>query len=170
MGEYGINPITNALVTHQVKSYVGEIKDNAFNKVQNEYNNLEETATKYLSPGEISQALNTNIKTTVDNKINDVKEGIKQKVSSYFPTPLEQFENVVQTKNLNKYNPLAKLLGTNNAKTEENKTINTPNFDTPYGNETILNGRPVKIMKIEGEENIHICPDSISDFCKILFA
>ena len=113
--------------------------------------------------------MNTYIKTTMDNKINDVKKGIKQKVSSYFPTPLNNLKNLVQTKNLNKYNPLAKLLETNNAKEEENKSIYT-NYDTPYGNETILNVRPVKIMKIEGEENIHICPDSISDFGKILFA
>ena len=171
MGEYGItNPVTNAILSHQIKSYAGQINDNIINNAQDEYNNLELTATKYLSADEVSKALNTNIQNTVDNKINDVKEDIKQKVSSYFPTPLEQIENIVQTKYLNKYNVLGNLLGTNNIKTEENKILNTPNYDTPFGNETILNGRPVKIINIEGEENIHICPSSISDFCKILFA
>lgn len=162
---YGItNPITNALVSHQINSYIGQINDNINNNIQNQYNNLEVTATKYLSPEELSNALNNNIKKTVGNKINDVKEGIKQKLS-YFPTPFEHIENIIQTKYLNKYN-----LGINNIKTEENKALNTPNYDTPNANETILNGRPVKIIEIEGEENIHICPDPISNFCKILFA
>ena len=159
------NPIKNSLATQPITSYVGQINDNVINTIQNEYNNLDIASTKYLSAEEVSKALSTNITTNVDNKINDVKDNIKQK-SNYLPTPLEHLENVIHTKYVNKFN----LQGTNNAKTEDNNAFNTPNYDTPYGNETILNGRPVKIIKIEDEENIQICPDSLSSFFKILFA
>jgi hypothetical protein len=159
------NPIKNSLATQPITSYVGQINDNVINTIQNEYNNLDIASTKYLSAEEVSKALSTNIITNVDNKINDVKDNIKQK-SNYLPTPLEHLENVIHTKYVNKYN----LQGINNAKTENNNAFNTPNYDTPYGNETILNGRPVKIIKIEDEENIQICPDSLSSFFKILFA
>ena len=166
IGSYSIaNPIST-LVTQPVTSYIGQkIDENVMNTFQNEYNNLDLTATKYLSADALTNALSTGVEKTVDNKINDVKETIKQK-TSFFPTPLEHLENVIHTKYADKLN----FLGLNNSKTEEKKTVNTLGYTTPYENETILDGRPVKIIKIEDEENIQICPDSISSFCKILFA
>lgn len=166
IGSYSITNPIGALVTQPITSYVGQkINENVIDTFQNEYNNLEVTATKYLSPDAVTNALSTGVKSTVGNKINNVKESIKQK-TSFFPTPLEHLENVINTKYADKLN----FLGINNAKTEEKNTVTTPGYTTPYENETILNGRPVKIIKIEDEENIQFCPDSISSFCKILFA
>ena len=166
IGSYSITNPIGALATQSITSYVGQkINENVIDTFQNEYNNLEVTATKYLSPDAVTNALSTGVKSTVGNKINDVKESIKQK-TSFFPTPLEHLENVIHTKYADKLN----FLGINNAKTEEKNTVTTPGYTTPYENETILNGRPVKIIKIEDEENIQFCPDSISSFCKILFA
>ena len=166
IGTFGITNPINSSVTQPITSYVGQINDNVINAVQDEYNNLDIVKTQYLSAEEVSKALDTNIKNTVDNKINDVKEDIKQK-ANYLPTPLEHLENVIHTKYANKYNF---LLGINDDKKEEKNTFNTPNYSTPYENETIINGRPVKIIEIEGEENTQFCPDSLSSFCKILFS
>ena len=164
IGSYSIaNPIS-PLAAQPIKSYIGrKIDENVVNTFQNEYNNLDITATKYLSADALTNALSTGVETTVNNKINDVKETIKQK-TSFFPTPLEHLENVIHAKYADKLN----FLGINNAKTEEKNIVNTP-YTTPNENETILNVYPEKIIKIEDEENIQFCPDSVSSFFKILF-
>lgn len=148
--------------------------------VENEFDKIKISKTKYLSNEELSYINNNN--NNVENNNNEINklESIQniqplnqvEENENIFTTNYIENENVVTNDNNKLVNPsildneFVKLSKTMYVKEDDNsENKNEKNIK----NKRILNEHYVKILKIEDEEDGHCCPDFVSKFLKKIF-
>lgn len=172
-------------------------------QVENKFNSLKISKTKYLSEEELSDIIKSNNKSNenvenVENKTNVNKE--ENKISNIYPSDqLGQNENVFSTNyidnnnnniqstniepggvdgsnmhiNILGNNEFVKLSKTQYVQDDNNENVNLNNNeviqDTLKPKEIYIKTNTVKVLKIEDEETISICPDFITKFFRKIF-
>lgn len=161
------------------------ITENEVKQVQNQLKSLKVSKTKYLSEEEVNNFIN-NDEIAENNLNNNNKEETNQ--FTYIQNPIDEKDNIYRTNFID-----TNIEETNFANNEE-KNIITSNIlgndelikvsEMKYvQNDTNLNNQednqvPIqekkynnntKVLKIEDEENVHFCPDYISNFLKKIF-
>jgi len=167
-------------------------------QVENEFNSLKISKTKYLTEEELSEEIKNHNKNNGNNgnKINDNKEGNLIK-NDYFPEKLQKndnaFSNVNNSNNIQATNiEIGRDIDGNNAHTNilgndefikmsKTQYVQDDNFETRNLNNNEVTQEPfktkemytkpntVRVLKIEDEEQISICPDFISQFLRKIF-
>ena len=161
--------------------------------VENTFNSLKISKTKYLTDEELSDALKINNE-NVENKINDNKDE-KQIQNAYPSDRLGQNENAfstnyennnIQTTNIEtvgvdgnnaRTNTLGKYQFMGLSKTQniqdDNENANLNNNEVmqePFKTKEIYSKpNTVRVLKIEDEEQVSICPDFISQLLRKIF-
>ena len=150
------------------------INENELKTVEDQFKFLKFSKTKYLSEEEITNLVYNN-----DNDGNNLKD--IEENNTFIQNPnaqndniyrisetnfVKNEENIIDSNFLGK-DEIIKISKTQNIKEEINKINNEGDIQEPT--QERKKDIPVKVIKIEDEENIHLCPDFISKFLKKLF-
>lgn len=160
------------------------ITENEVKQVENQLKSLKVSKTKYLSEEEVNNLINND--EIAENNLNNNKEDTNQ--FTYVQNPIDENDNIYRTNFIDTNIP-----ETNFANNEENNNITSNMLGNDESikvsemkyvqNDTNLNSQgdnqvPIqekkynnnaKVLKIEDEENVHFCPDYISNFLKKIF-
>ena len=173
----------------ETQNFVEEKKDvliteNEVKQVENQLKSLKVSKTKYLSEEEVNNLINND--EIAKNNLSNNKEDINQFTN--IQNPIDEKDNIYKTNFID-----TNIAETNFANYEENNNI-TSNI---LGNDESIKASEMKyvqndlnlnnqgdikvpiqekkynnntnVLKIEDEQNIHFCPDYISNFLKKLF-
>ena len=161
------------------------ITENEVKQVQNQLKSLKVSKTKYLSEEEVNNFIN-NDEIAENNLNNNNKEETNQ--FTYIQNPIDEKDNIYRTNfidtnieetnfanNEEKNNITSNILGNDELiKVSEMKYVqNDTNLNNQEDNQVPIQEKKynnnTKVLKIEDEENVHFCPDYISNFLKKIF-
>lgn len=161
------------------------ITENEVKQVQNQLKSLKVSKTKYLSEEEVNNLIN-NDEIAENNLNNNNKEETNQ--FTYIQNPIDEKDNIYRTNfidtnieetnfanNEEKNNITSNILGNDESiKVSEMKYVqNDTNLNNQEDNQVPIQEKKynnnAKVLKIEDEENVHFCPDYISNFLKKIF-
>ena len=161
------------------------ITENEVKQVQNQLKSLKVSKTKYLSEEEVNNFIN-NDEIAENNLNNNNKEETNQ--FTYIQNPIDEKDNIYRTNfidtnieetnfanNEEKNNITSNILGNDESiKVSEMKYVqNDTNLNNQEDNQVPIQEKKynnnTKVLKIEDEENVHFCPDYISNFLKKIF-
>ena len=176
----------------EVKKEIDQIK-----QFENDFNSLKISKTKYLSEEELSEAIKSHNKNNenIENKTNENKE--ESQIKHAYPSDrLGKNDNAFSNANnnniqatnnetgggINENNANTNILG-NDAFIKMSKTQYVQDDNLESGNinnnevmqepfrtkEIYTKPNTVRVLKIEDEEQISICPDFISQFLRKIF-
>lgn len=174
-----VNPINEEENNNQNEEKQGKsdvfINDDENNKVENQFAKLKVTKTKYLSKEELAQLTNNESeKDENDNNNNDNQnptnsnafaqnENINNENLGNTNMNNEEGEEKIADTNILGSNEFIKMAETKYAQDNNNEANNELNQE-PTHEKQFSNAHNIKVLKIEDEENIQICPDFISGF------
>ena len=161
------------------------ITENEVKQVQNQLKSLKVSKTKYLSEEEVNNFIN-NDEIAENNLNNNNKEETNQ--FTYIQNPIDEKDNIYRTNfidtnieetnfanNEEKNIITSNILGNDESiKVSEMKYVqNDTNLNNQEDNQVPIQEKKynnnTKVLKIEDEENVHFCPDYISNFLKKIF-
>ena len=161
------------------------MSENEVKQVQNQLKSLKVSKTKYLSEEEVNNFIN-NDEIAENNLNNNNKEETNQ--FTYIQNPIDEKDNIYRTNfidtnieetnfanNEEKNNITSNILGNDESiKVSEMKYVqNDTNLNNQEDNQVPIQEKKynnnTKVLKIEDEENVHFCPDYISNFLKKIF-
>lgn len=162
------------------------ITENEVKQVQNQLKSLKVSKTKYLSEEEVNNLINND--EIAENNLNNNNNKEETNQFTYIQNPIDEKDNIYRTNfidtnieetnfanNEEKNNITSNILGNDESiKVSEMKYVqNDTNLNNQEDNQVPIQEKKynnnAKVLKIEDEENVHFCPDYISNFLKKIF-